>query len=96
MNLFFAATYSTDVKSNDVPFLSGYPYRKLGERSTAVFPTDLQQKVSFGIHSHLGVTKHLSNERQVGYALLCFYFRIQNYGCFKHFSVLFTVWRTKI
>lgn len=51
-------------------FLSGYPDRKLGERSTAVFPTDLQQEVSFGIHSHLGVTKYVSNERQVGYAFV--------------------------
>jgi len=70
---FVAVTYNTDWSlqtSYWCYFLSGYPHRKLGERATAVFPIDLQQKVSFGIHSHLGVTKYISNERQVGYAFV--------------------------
>ena len=47
------------------PYLLGCFHGKLGERLTAVFSTDLQQRVPFGIYSDPGVAKHFSDERQV-------------------------------
>lgn len=47
------------------PYLLGCSHGKLGERFTAVFSTDLQQRVPFGVYSDPGVAIHISYERQV-------------------------------